>query len=346
MAWPFPTFPIQGSRLVSEFRGDFNELYTALISSFTGPDAPNPAFAGMMWVDTSVSPRVLKQRNSLNTGWIIRARVDSDYGGTLPLVGGTMEGGINMQGYPISNLPLGAGNSPARYADLGSYSRIDGSVPFIGIPSLPDQDPSLPNQIARKDYVDRTSKSGGTFTGQISLPVAASTTSQAMRKQEFDEGLNLHNHAEAYRTKVPAAGIVGSSTIGQALQTVSAATAQWAAPCGINNSPVQLFSITGAVVADTLVDLTGRVATYSRMAILLVNVTQVAPDSRYLRLYVRSASNGAQTMYCNGGVYAARFLALVPLDPPPAARQFYYSADVQGAGSSACSMTVYILAWL
>lgn len=194
MAWP--TFPIQSSRLVSDFRGDFNDIIESILSAFTGATEPTPKYAGQFWVDTSITPRLLKQRNSTNTAWIIRARVDTDYGGVLPIAGGTMEGGINMGGFPLSNLPLGSGTSPARYVDLAGYVKADGSVPFTGAPSLPG-DPTLDAHAARKAYVDARAIAGGTYTGQISLPVAASIAAHALRKGEFDSTIAGHGHTGA-----------------------------------------------------------------------------------------------------------------------------------------------------
>src|SRR3990167_5811913 len=110
MPYPFPTFPILASRLLSEFRGDYNDITNAMIQAFQGPDAPPQIFPGMFWIDTSVTPKLLKQRNTASTAWIVRARIDQDWGGTLPLAGGTMEGAIDMGGFGLTNLPLGSGN--------------------------------------------------------------------------------------------------------------------------------------------------------------------------------------------------------------------------------------------
>ena len=160
MAFPFPTFPIQGTRLVSEFRGDYNQMLDAVLQSFTGPDEPSPTFAGMFWVDTSVSPKLLKQRNSGNASWVVRAHVDTDYGGVLPLTGGAMSGAIAMGGNAITGLPLGSGDAPARYSDVAAYAPLAGAT-FTAIPELPAVDPTTDNQAARKAYVDDRAIAGG-----------------------------------------------------------------------------------------------------------------------------------------------------------------------------------------
>jgi len=50
-------------------RARINEVIAALQSTSSGASAPSATVAGMLWVDTSVSPPVLKRRNATNTGW-------------------------------------------------------------------------------------------------------------------------------------------------------------------------------------------------------------------------------------------------------------------------------------
>ena len=50
-------------------RARINEVITALQSTSSGASAPSTTVAGMLWVDTSVSPPVLRRRNATNTGW-------------------------------------------------------------------------------------------------------------------------------------------------------------------------------------------------------------------------------------------------------------------------------------
>ena len=45
------------------------EVIAALQSTSAGASAPVATTAGMLWVDTSVSPPVLRRRNATNTGW-------------------------------------------------------------------------------------------------------------------------------------------------------------------------------------------------------------------------------------------------------------------------------------
>ena len=51
-------------------RGRLNEVFSAIQSSNAGATAPTNTAPGMLWLDTSVSPGVLKRRNSANTDWL------------------------------------------------------------------------------------------------------------------------------------------------------------------------------------------------------------------------------------------------------------------------------------
>ena len=50
-------------------RARINEIVAALQSTSAGASAPVATVAGMLWVDTSVSPPVLRRRNATNAGW-------------------------------------------------------------------------------------------------------------------------------------------------------------------------------------------------------------------------------------------------------------------------------------
>jgi hypothetical protein len=52
------------------FLSNVNAKNAALFSSNSGPTAPSATVAGMFWFDESVSPAVLRIRNSSNTAWI------------------------------------------------------------------------------------------------------------------------------------------------------------------------------------------------------------------------------------------------------------------------------------
>ena len=51
-------------------RVQLNAMVAALLSSNSGATAPSPTVAGMLWLDTGVSPVVLRRRNNANSAWI------------------------------------------------------------------------------------------------------------------------------------------------------------------------------------------------------------------------------------------------------------------------------------
>ena len=52
------------------FRSRVNEISAALQSSNAGATAPTATAPGMLWLDTSVTPGILKQRNNADDGWV------------------------------------------------------------------------------------------------------------------------------------------------------------------------------------------------------------------------------------------------------------------------------------
>ena len=51
-------------------RGRLNEVFAAVQSSNSGASAPTNTAPGMLWLDTSVTPAVLRRRNTANTAWL------------------------------------------------------------------------------------------------------------------------------------------------------------------------------------------------------------------------------------------------------------------------------------
>jgi hypothetical protein len=52
------------------FRNNLNTILAAMFSGNSGPSAPSPTVGGMLWLDTGVSPPVLRMRNNANTDWV------------------------------------------------------------------------------------------------------------------------------------------------------------------------------------------------------------------------------------------------------------------------------------
>lgn len=109
-------------------RARINEVLAALQSTNAGASAPNPTIAGMLWMDTSVSPPALRRRNVNNTGW--DALLDS---------AGNLSGLANTA-LARSNLGLGtmATQSAATYdSTLAAKANLSGAA-FTGLVSATD----------------------------------------------------------------------------------------------------------------------------------------------------------------------------------------------------------------
>ena len=310
MPLPWTTFPVLASRLVSDFRGDYNAMLEAILSTFNGPEEPPQLYAGMLWVDTSVTPRLLKQRNTSNTGWVIRAEVDTSYGGVLPLTGGTMKGPIDMGTFGLTNLPLGSGNAAARYADLAAYAKLDGTTPFTGIPSLPNQDPSTGNQAARKAYVDTKTTAGGTFVGQISMTVAPTDANHVVRNTELVSKIETHPHTGGAGGVKVQGGNLASQGIaaGRLLEADGSGGASWVLRprFGLKNTPTvlvddaQASTFIGSSSNETWksVFLTGVVAAGVTGVLLQIAVNATGSGSEVVnqvRIFVRPTDSGVAT---------------------------------------------------
>ena len=109
-------------------RARLNEVITALQSTSAGARPPSATVAGMLWVDTSVSPPVLRRRNATNTGW--DALLDA---------AGNLEG-LGNTAVARTNLGLGtmATKSAADYdAAIAAKAALSGAT-FTGVVTAPN----------------------------------------------------------------------------------------------------------------------------------------------------------------------------------------------------------------
>ena len=62
----------------SEVLEQLNNAFETLASSNSGGTEPQQTYSGMLWLDTSSTDSVLKQRNADNTGWATIGTIDED----------------------------------------------------------------------------------------------------------------------------------------------------------------------------------------------------------------------------------------------------------------------------
>lgn len=317
-SWP-TTFPIAGTRLISAFRGDFNDIIQSLVTVFMGASDPSVTFPGQLWGDTTENK--LKQRNVADTGWNVLADLGVDYGGALPKSGGTMSGAINMGGYGITNLPAGSGSAPARYTDLAAYVKADGSVPFTDHPTFPSANPTVSTDGAHKGYVDATVLGGGTYTGQITMTVAPTADQHVMRKSDVTNVIDTHTHSgvAGMGPKVPGANI--SSPPGSNGYVLKANASQGASfaqlTAGVYVPTTEQTLIATVYQSDSwqTMDIAAYVPTDTQAVIVWCVQTETAYGwSVNFRKYGSGATTGHQYWGCLGGTsFATRYTTIVPV---------------------------------
>ena len=60
----------------ASFRADLNNALAAIVSQNSSSTEPATKYAYQYWVDTSVDPALIKQRNAANDGWVTLAEVN------------------------------------------------------------------------------------------------------------------------------------------------------------------------------------------------------------------------------------------------------------------------------
>lgn len=109
-------------------RARINEVLAALQSTNAGGNAPSSPVAGMLWLDTSVSPAVLRRRNANNTDW--EALLEAS--GNLA--------GLSNTAVARANLGLGtmATKSAADYdTEIAAKASLSGAT-FTGVVTAPN----------------------------------------------------------------------------------------------------------------------------------------------------------------------------------------------------------------
>ena len=90
----------------ANFRTELNSVLAAVVSQNSGSTAPTTTYAFQWWIDTGVSPALLKLRNSANSAWITVGDVTAANLGLLTttsaastylaLAGGTVTGNLEI----------------------------------------------------------------------------------------------------------------------------------------------------------------------------------------------------------------------------------------------------------
>lgn len=112
-------------------RARLNNLFAAIRASNAGPTAPTNPAAGMTWLDTSVSPAVLRQRSGDNTTWLRLSTpfpVPIDLGGTGATTAATARTALGFGSTVLrtlyNTLPVNFSNTTGTFQDIGLSQAI------------------------------------------------------------------------------------------------------------------------------------------------------------------------------------------------------------------------------
>lgn len=110
-----------------QYRTKVNSVLSAINSDNAGEIAPTVTEAYMTWLDTSVSPAILRRRNSSNTGWDVADPLKDDLANVVDYTkGAALVGGVGRVVSTISELKtLPTTGSPNAFV-TGYYAAGDG----------------------------------------------------------------------------------------------------------------------------------------------------------------------------------------------------------------------------
>ena len=117
------------------FRTELNTILAAVVSQNSGSSAPSTTNAYQLWIDTSVTPALLKIRNGANNAWITIGDVTAANLGLASLAGATFTGNVTMNAQSDVRF---ADSDSSNYVALQGAATIGSNVTF----TLPSSDGS------------------------------------------------------------------------------------------------------------------------------------------------------------------------------------------------------------
>lgn len=195
----------------ANFRSELNTILAAAVSQNSGSTAPSTTYAYQWWIDTGVTPALLKIRNAANSAWVTVGDVT------------------------VANLGLlSAATAASTYAPIASPT-------FTGTVTIPSGaliDGYLTTSTASSTYVPLA---GGTLTGNVTL-----NGQSDLRFADLDSSNWVALQAPAsiatnFTLTLPSA----DGTTGQVLQTDGSGTLGWTSTLSTSNP-----TFTGAIYAN------------------------------------------------------------------------------------------------
>jgi hypothetical protein len=177
----------------ANFRAELNTILAAIVSQNSGSTAPSTTYAYQWWIDTGVTPALLKIRNAANSAWIT--------------VGDVTAANLGL---------LSAATAASTYALIASPT-------FTGTVTIPSGaliDGYLTTSTASSTYL---ALAGGTLTGNVTL-----NGQSDLRFGDLDSSNWVAFQAPAsVSTNVTWTLPAADGTSGQVLQTNGSGTLSW-----------------------------------------------------------------------------------------------------------------------
>jgi hypothetical protein len=151
----------------ANFRSELNSVLAAVSSTNSGSTAPTTAYAYMMWVDTGVSPALLKLRNGANNAWITLGDVTLTNLGLATLASPTLTGTPLSTTAAVDTNTTQIATTAYVVAQAGSATPLLNGTAAVGTST----------RFARQDHVHGTDTTRAplaspTFTGTVTVPAA------------------------------------------------------------------------------------------------------------------------------------------------------------------------------
>ncbi len=104
------------------FRNNTNTILAALFSASSGGAAPSPVVGGQFWLDSSVSPAVLRMRNLANTAWldVVTSEYASTVGNALITASSAAAARSTLSAAPLPQSGAGVGQISNLFAAAGN----------------------------------------------------------------------------------------------------------------------------------------------------------------------------------------------------------------------------------
>jgi len=204
----------------ANFRSELNTILAAVVSQNSGSTAPSTTYAYQWWIDTGVTPALLKIRNAANSAWVTVGDVT------------------------VANLGLlSAATAASTYAPIASPT-FTGTVT---IPTGASISGYLTTSTASSTYVPLT---GGTLTGNVTL-----NGQSDLRFADLDSSNWVAFQAPAsVLTNVTWTLPSADGTSGQLLQTNGSGTLSWVSGGGGGGSGDVTLTGTQTLTNKTLTD--------------------------------------------------------------------------------------------